>query len=110
MSDLNREISDLHNHAMELAREAKGAMFIGDTVVMADKFLEAYALELKAASMVNYQPYHAILYASAASLALACGTKTEARRLIKIALDFNPEPPADLLKKLKEIEFAANSE
>lgn len=110
MSDLNREVNDLHNRAMELAIEARRAMIDGDYTTMSSKFSEAYTLEVMAAGMVDYQPYHAIFHASAASLALACGTKTEARRLIKIALDFNPEPPADLLKKLKEIEFAANSE
>ena len=67
---------------------------------------QAYELEKQAAAMLadtpQHEPTRAILYRSAALLALDCGELCEAERLIAQGLSGNP--PAALAEQLRELQ------
>lgn len=97
----------VHNEAMQLAERAFLAKMRGHADEAATLTREAFEFERRAAeSLANafhLEPSRAVLYRSAASLALECNEPREAERLIAAGLAGNPPPDiADELRDLYE--------
>jgi len=97
-----KDIRKIHREAMELARKANEALFIGQK----DSFLkysnESLVLEKEAAfeliSDFKSEPTRSVLFRSAATLAYNIGNYQEAKKLIHIAL--SGDPYAEIIEEL----------
>src|SRR5215471_2140358 len=89
-------VSSLHHEAMALADRAYAAARGGDRDVAHKFFREAFQRESQAAQVLvddrKAQPTRAILFRSAATLAVHCGLIEEAVSLIRTGLEGDPPP------------------
>jgi ferritin-like metal-binding protein YciE len=103
-----REIAVNHQSAMELTERALEAQDPEHAQVL---FRQAFESERKAAELLeqfyDQEPTRSVLYRSAASLALDCGERQEARRLLQQGLE--GRPPADIAQELIELLQAMES-
>src|SRR5688500_17750574 len=101
MSDLE----SIHNRAMDLAEEALIAKMNSDLGAYNRLSKEAFELECRAADLleddIDNEPNRSVLYRSAASLAIDCGDKISAKKLIAIALSGNP--PKRIENELRDL-------
>ena len=92
----------LHNQAMDAAELAAIARLHGDSKSR-NLFQQAFALERDAAQVFadefTFEPSRAILYRSAAALALECGEWRAAEQLIGAALA--GDPPEEIAEELR---------
>lgn len=95
----------LHQQAMQLLDKANVARMSGSDTAAGQLNRQAYVLERQAAELLadtpQHEPTRAILYRSAAILALDCGEIDDAIRLIDAGLAGSP--PAVLAKQLHEL-------
>ena len=95
----------LRRQAMQILDEANIARMSGDDAQARQQTRQAYELEKQAAECLadapQQEPTRAILYRSAALLALDCGELRKGERLIAAALSGNP--PAALKTQLCEL-------
>lgn len=95
---------DTHRLAMALGDYAAMARRYGDMNVAKELLQRALYYESQAAELMADDPdvlWRAVLYRSAASLALQCGEYEEAKRLIATGLAGNP--PAQIAAELHEV-------
>lgn len=101
----NQAIYSLHNKAIEFADEGLLAQKRGDADVAQSFFQKAFLLEKEAAlaTILNEENklFYAILYRSAATLALDCGNIWEAEFLVNTAL--TQEISAGIKKQLIDL-------
>ena len=94
-----------HDKAMSLSQEALVLKLKGQFGFV-DMYAEAFGYEQKAAmfflNMLENEPTRAILFRSAASLAIQCHKFSEAERLIDIGLSGNPTKI--MTEELKELQ------
>lgn len=91
-----------HDNAMALVDEAIIAKRQhGSALASRTSYKEALLAEMMAASMTKMQPSRAILFRSAASIAVMCGLYSVAESLALIGLEGNP--PAEIADELREI-------
>ena len=92
------EMREKHNRAVDLKEEVDVARLREK-----GKMLEALELETEAANAtsVDMQPTHAVMFRSAASIAVQCGEYGKARRLIDKGLE--GEPPGEIADELREL-------
>ena len=100
------ELEERHNRAMAQAEQADDVRRRGDAGRAGELFRDAFVLEREVALRYEAIPGAssatvAILFQSAASLALEAGELREAERLIARAL--SGEPPAALAEELREL-------
>jgi tetratricopeptide (TPR) repeat protein len=90
---------------MGRADEAFAARRVGNHERAAELFRQAFEQEREAAGLVADDPQavltRAVLYRSAATLAMDCGELDEAESLIKTALQGSP--PAEVAKELRDL-------
>jgi PHD/YefM family antitoxin component YafN of YafNO toxin-antitoxin module len=107
-----KNIRDLHHQAMEFADQAFIAILHGKAEEAMVFSRQAFELEREAALELeadkNFEPTRAILFRSAATLALDCREPREAERLAAIGLAGNP--PGDLADELREVFQRANAQ
>jgi hypothetical protein len=100
-----KEITQLHDKAMDLADQAFLAKRRGDVPQSRDLYTQALALELKAADLLRDQssaePSRSVLYRSAASLAIDVEDFRLAEKLIATALA--GEPPPEIEAELHDL-------
>lgn len=98
-------ISDIHNRAMQQAARAELAKMMGDQESVREFLRAAYELEVSAAEKLRnrlaLEPTRAVLFRSAAWLALECGELREAERLACTGLSGNP--PDEIADELREV-------
>ena len=94
-----------HDKAMDISQEALVFKLKGQSGFV-DMYAEAFEYEQKAAmfflNMLENEPTRAILFRSAASLAIQCHKFSEAERLIDIGLSGNPTKI--MTEELKELQ------
>jgi hypothetical protein len=99
------KLRDLHNKAMYLAEKASIARFKGHSEEADKLFGEAFENEYKATQFlkdkIDAEPTRAVLFRSAASLALDCRKYRDAEQLIAIALSGNP--PSEIADELRDL-------
>ena len=100
------EIINLHEEAMSFFDQAFFAKRNGDKKGAKKFLLRALDLETKAADKLVHdfsaEPSRSVLYRSAASIAIQCKKRRQARRLLKTALIGNP--PAEIVREIRELE------
>ncbi len=98
-------VLQIHNQAMDLTEEAALCQRQGTSARATVLLQQAFELERQAAAMLEFkheaEPTRAVLYRSAASLALDCRNYREAERLIAKALIGNP--PEEIAEELREL-------
>lgn len=94
-----RKAQQLHTSAMRAADEALGAQRNGNNELAGSLFKTAMEIESAAAELTSEQPSRAILFRSAANLALDCGDFGEAERLACLGLI--SRPPDDIADELR---------
>jgi hypothetical protein len=106
-----KSIKELHEKAMDLAEFAFVAKLRGDLAQAEKLFRQAFKYESQAARLVHKVPSsrltRAVLYRSAATLALDCNESREAQQLIVEGLAGHP--PEEIAKELEEILILACS-
>ena len=104
-----KDITKIHNEAMELVERAFLAKQAADNNLWSKLTREAFIKEKEAVELLSRkfecEPTRSVLYQSAASLALDCGEIREAEKLISAALSGNPQEEIanelrDLLEKV----------
>jgi hypothetical protein len=103
----DRQVDNTHKLAMGLVDYARTARRYGDAAVAEELLQRALHYETEAAKMMDEQAsdelWRAVLYQSAASLAMQCGEWDESERLIQIGLAGNtPKTICDELLELRE--------
>ena len=100
-----RDVSSLHNDAMEMADLGSAAQRTGDRELAEQYFRKACELESEAAKSVPRslmsEPTRSILFRSAATLALRCGLVEAAASLVREGLDGSP--PATVAEELRSL-------
>lgn len=97
-------VQDTHRLAMALGDYAARARRYGDINVATELLQRALFYESRAAELMDDDPdvlWRAVLYRSAASLALQCGEYEEAKRLIATGLAGNP--PSEIAAELRDV-------
>lgn len=98
-------ILTVHNEAMDISSLGDRAFRKGDTELAKDYYTKAYAVELRAISMLNESNSNelgqAVLLKSAAHLAVLCGKGLEAERLI--AQVHRKDIPEFLITEMREL-------
>ena len=111
MQSKGEQILSVHEEAMEFADDAHFARKDGDNESFLKFTRKAFALEAKAALLIeseDSEPTRSVLHRSAATLAYRCGEYRDSEKLIFRALAGNPpEEIADELRELYEkVKFA----
>ncbi|HEY0072131.1 MAG TPA: hypothetical protein VGE04_19385 [Chloroflexia bacterium] len=100
-----RTAKELHDQAMELAQLAYVARGHGDLAEAQELARQALPYEQQAADTFaaesNDNLWRAVLYRSAASLAMQCEEWEEAERLIQVGL--SGKPPKVIAEELREL-------
>ena len=95
----------VHDEAMLLSQKADMARLVGDENQAKVLYKQSFSLESEAAmaylNRFDKEPIRAILYRSAASLALECSMFKEAEQLIKQGLRGNT--PLDIANELHDL-------
>jgi len=101
-NQINR-INGLHEEAMDISDEGDRAKKRGDLEEAREFYRRALVLETQAADEIPFgtEPSRAILYRSAATLALLCHLEPEAERLANLGLAGTP--PAFVVVELREV-------
>ena len=103
---------DLHERSMSLCDQALAAQRKGKNDLARELFLQAFELRRNAAALVanshDFEPTRSVLHRSAASLALQCGERRAAEKLIATAL--SGEPPAEIADELRDLLEQVNLE
>ncbi len=102
-----KRCQNFHHEAMRLADEAIHLRRLRDKKGFAQRTLQAFEKERRAAEMVasdlGLEPTRSVLHRSAAVLAIECGKLREAERLIAVALSGNP--PEFVAEQLRDLLF-----
>ena len=93
---------DLHNEAMALAFEADAARKAGNLAEAAEHFARAMDVQRRAAELETTQPSRAIMFRSAAWLAVEAGKLRAAERIAMYAL-VDDGIPARVQEELREV-------
>mgnify|MGYP003425734961 CR=1 FL=1 len=93
---------DLHNEAMALAFEADAARKAGNLAEAAEHFARAMDAQRRAAELEATQPSRAIMFRSAAWLAVEAGKLRAAERIAMYAL-VDDGIPARVQEELREV-------
>ena len=93
---------DLHNEAMALALEADAARKAGNLAEAAEHFARAMDVQRRAAELETTQPSRAIMFRSAAWLAVEAGKLRAAERIAMYAL-VDDGIPARVQEELREV-------
>lgn len=100
-----RPTAELHKRAMQLVDRAMVARAQGDRTGADELMREAYQVERQAAHTLmphsDLEPSRAVLFRSAASLALECGEVRDAERLIATAL--SGDPAEEVVQELRDL-------
>ena len=116
MSKKLEQAMKFHEEAMDFSGKAQVAQIKGEEVEALVFFKEAFKLEKEAAMLLENEKVklitRAVLFRSAAVLALDCGKISEAEKLIDLGLSGKVPPQiADELQDLKEdVEFERREE
>ena len=116
MSKKLERAMDIHEEAMDFSGKAQAAQIKGEEGDTLAFFREAFKLEKEAAMLLKDEKVElttrAVLFRSAAVLALDCGEISEAEKLISFGLSGKVPPQiADELQDLKkDVEFERREE
>ena len=116
MSKKLERAMDIHEEAMDFSGKAQAAQIKGEEGDTLAFFRKAFKLEKEAAMLLKDEKVEliarAVLFRSAAVLALDCGEISEAEKLISLGLSGKAPPQiADELQDLKkDVEFERREE